>query len=159
MYRYTYFFEDNVNCASSFWYCISCDSPLAPSHWILYVLKSTVLAFFSPSLHQQACSWIIDHVETKIKCRHLKKFICEGTLRQMFICLRPRTPFLPTTHCIRVQYTYSHREGGRVEPERRLEGQQFTKLGPKYQHDWRLYLQSINSDKHLPRSPFTNQFF
>jgi hypothetical protein len=25
--------------------------------------------------------------------------------------------------------------GGRVEPERRLDGQQFTKLGRKYQHD------------------------
>jgi hypothetical protein len=36
--------------------------------------------------------------------------------------------------------------GGRVEPERRLEGQQFTKLPRKYQ----LYLQSINSDKPLP---------
>jgi hypothetical protein len=33
-----------------------------------------------------------------------------------------------------IQYTYSHRRGGRVEPERRLEGQQFTKLGRKYQH-------------------------
>jgi hypothetical protein len=46
-----------------------------------------------------------------------------------------------------------HREGGgegRVEPERRLEGQQFTKLGQKHQ--------SINSDKHLPQSPFTGQF-
>jgi hypothetical protein len=33
-------------------------------------------------------------------------------------------------------YVYSHREwgGGRAEPERRLEGQQFTKLGLKYQH-------------------------
>jgi hypothetical protein len=30
-----------------------------------------------------------------------------------------------------------------------LEGQQLTKLGRKYQHDW-MYLQSINSDKHLP---------
>ncbi len=33
-----------------------------------------------------------------------------------------------------VKYTYSHREGGewgRVEPERRLEGQEFTKLGRK----------------------------
>jgi hypothetical protein len=39
--------------------------------------------------------------------------------------------------------------GGGVEPERRLEGQQFIKLGRKYQQDW-LYLQSINSDKHLP---------
>jgi hypothetical protein len=33
---------------------------------------------------------------------------------------------------------------GRVEPERRGEGQQFTKLGRKYQHD----LQTINSAKH-----------
>ncbi len=50
-----------------------------------------------------------------------------------------------------IQYTYSYkegREGGRVEPDRRLEGQLYTKLGRKYQHDW-LYLQSINSDKKL----------
>ncbi len=44
------------------------------------------------------------------------------------------------------------------EPERRLEGQQFTKLGRKYQHDL-LYLQSINFDKHLPQSPFPGQYF
>jgi hypothetical protein len=50
------------------------------------------------------------------------------------------------------------RGGGRVEPETRLEGQQLTKLGRKYQHDW-LYLQSINSDKHLPQNLFTGQFF
>ncbi len=49
--------------------------------------------------------------------------------------------------------------GGRVEFERRLEGQQFHKAGSKkYQHDW-LYLESINSDKHLPQSPFTDQYF
>jgi hypothetical protein len=40
-----------------------------------------------------------------------------------------------------IPYTYLHREGGRewrgwrVEPERRLEGQQFKKLGRKYQQD------------------------
>jgi hypothetical protein len=48
-------------------------------------------------------------------------------------------------------------KGGGIEQERRLEGQQFTKLGQKYQHDW-LYLQSINSDRHLPQSPFIGQF-
>jgi hypothetical protein len=33
-------------------------------------------------------------------------------------------------------FTYSHREGGRRdEQERRLDGQEFTKLGRKYQHD------------------------
>jgi hypothetical protein len=47
--------------------------------------------------------------------------------------------------------------GGRVERERRLERQQYTKLSQKYQHDG-LYLQAINSDKHLPQSPFTGQF-
>jgi hypothetical protein len=43
--------------------------------------------------------------------------------------------------------------GGRVEPERRLEGQQFTKLGRKDQRDG-MYLHSTNSDKHLPQSQF-----
>ncbi len=45
-----------------------------------------------------------------------------------------------------------------VEPERRFEWQQFTKLSRKHQHDW-LYLQSINSDKHLPQSPLQSNFF
>ncbi len=45
------------------------------------------------------------------------------------------------THCItRVQYTVylftqERGKGWRDEPERRLEGQQFTKIGEKYQHD------------------------
>ncbi len=90
-----------------------------------------------------------------------KKFNYKGTLRQVFICLRPRTRYPPPPYklytCIQVYGTYPHREGGGIEPERRLEGQQFTKLGQKYLHDW-LYLQSINSDKHLPQSPFTDQF-
>jgi hypothetical protein len=37
-------------------------------------------------------------------------------------------------------------------------GQQFTKLGRKYQHDY-LYLQSLNFDKHLPQNTFTGQYF
>jgi hypothetical protein len=43
---------------------------------------------------------------------------------------------LPATHCLYIMYfdTGKGEEGG-VEPERRLEGQQFTKLGRKYQHD------------------------
>jgi hypothetical protein len=46
-----------------------------------------------------------------------------------------------------------------VEPERRLEVQQFTKLGRKYQQDWLYkYLQSINSDEHLQQNPFTGSF-
>jgi hypothetical protein len=80
----------------------------------------------------------------------------------MFICLMPGTPFPPPPYTLYrcILYTYSHREGGgggRVEPERRLEGQQFAKLGQKSQHDY-LYLQSIKSDKHQPQSPFTGHF-
>ncbi len=32
--------------------------------------------------------WLINYVDTKAKCRHLKKLTCKGTLRQVFICLR-----------------------------------------------------------------------
>ncbi len=65
----------------------------------------------------------------------------------------------PPSNTLSVYTVLWHREGeGRVEPERRLEGQQFTKLGRKYQQDWQ-YLQSINSDNHLPQSTFTDNFF
>ncbi len=76
-------------------------------------------------------------IEDSAKCRHQRKFNWEATLRQVFICLRPRTPPNPPyTLYTCVQYTYSQREGGRVEPGRRyLDGHQFTKLGRKYQHD------------------------
>ncbi len=108
--------------------------------------------------------WLINYVDTKAKCSHLKKFTSKGILLQVFICLRPGTSIPPPLPlCIRVystvQYAYSHREGGGgvVEPKSRLEGQLFTKLGRKCQHDW-MYLQSINSYKHLPQSSFTGQF-
>jgi hypothetical protein len=42
--------------------------------------------------------------------------------------------------------------GETVEPERTLEGQQFTKLGRKYQHDL-LYLKSINTNKTCRKVP------
>ncbi len=62
-----------------------------------------------------------------------KKMTCRGTLRQMFISPRPRAHTLPFTHCIRVYSIHFHTgKGGRiVQRERRLEGQQFTKLGRK----------------------------
>ncbi len=59
----------------------------------------------------------------------------------MFICLRPRTPYPPPpTYCRHVYsiliYTGKGERGGvRIEPERRIEWKQFTKLGRKYQHD------------------------
>jgi hypothetical protein len=102
-------------------------------------------------------------IEGNEKCRHPKSLPVKGALRQVFVCLRPRTPSPPPPLTNYTVYVYTvclfsvHTGwgvGGRVEPEGRLVGQQFTKLGRKYQHDW-LYLQSINSAKHLPQSPFT----
>ncbi len=74
-------------------------------------------------------------IEYNAKCRYPKKLACKGTLRQVFICLRPRTPY---THCIRVYSILIHTEkrGRGFGLERKLERQQFTKLGRKYQHDW-----------------------
>ncbi len=139
--------------------------------------------------------WLMNYIDNKAKCRHLKKLTCKGNLRQMFICLSP-PPLLgfclgwsiailyvlnlvryrvlnfckiwsptglntPPSQRLSVFTVLWHRVGGggggRVESERSLEGQQFTQLGRKYQHEW-LYLQSINSDKHLPQSPLTGQF-
>ncbi len=95
----------------------------------------------------------IKPIEGNAKCRQWRDFAAGDYL------LRHRTPCPhPLTHCIRVYlYTYSHREEGGIEPERKLERQEFTKLGQKYQHDW-LYFQSINSDKHLQQRLFTGQF-
>jgi hypothetical protein len=36
-------------------------------------------------------------IEGNEKCRHLKKLTCKGALRQVFICLRLRTPY-PSPH-------------------------------------------------------------
>ncbi len=63
-----------------------------------------------------------------------KKLTCNVTLSQVFIYLRPRIPYPPPPHtalwCILYStYIIIHtRKEGRVEPERKLEGQQFTKL-------------------------------
>jgi hypothetical protein len=124
--------------------------------------KTPDFSLFLHAMQLARCYWserrYMRLTKGNAKCRHLKKLTYKETLRQVFIFLRPRTPSAPLTRCTCIQYTYSHREGGRIELERRLEGQQFTKLGRKYQHDW-LYPQSINSDKQLAQSPFTSQFF
>jgi hypothetical protein len=57
-------------------------------------------------------------MESNAKCRHLKKLTSNGTLRQVFICRRPRIVYTPPPlHIVygyTVWYTFSHRGGGRV---------------------------------------------
>ncbi len=71
-------------------------------------------------------------IEGNVKCRQLKILTCKETLRQVLICLRPRTPYTMYT-CIQYK-SYSHREGGRggaVEPERKIRGAKVHKAGLK----------------------------
>ncbi len=104
------------------------------NHSIIYVCVTPCYSKDQNQLYSTFCRWrllpkptksnfCIDRVyrrkirliEGNAKCRYLKKFTCKGTLRQVFICLRPRTPYPPYTQytCILyVQYTYSHGEGG-----------------------------------------------
>ncbi len=49
-------------------------------------------------------------IESNAKCCHLKKLICKGTLRQLFICLKPRTPYNPPPHLHSV-YVYTYTQG------------------------------------------------
>jgi len=65
-------------------------------------------------------------IEGNAKCRHLKRDFETGVYLS-----EVQNPIpLPLAHCIRV-YSILIRtgKGGRVEPERRLEGQQIRKLG------------------------------
>ncbi len=103
----------------------------------------------------------------KSKCRHLKKFTCKRTLRQVFTCLRP-PPLLG--FCLLWSSNFEGSESGQIQRDKLLRNvisnwtQHPRRPSPphtvqyQYQHDW-VYLQSINSDKHLPQSPSTDQFF
>jgi hypothetical protein len=80
-----------------------------------------IIIFCSPNTDPSIYTHVVQYpfarrkirlVEGNAKCCHLKK-LTKGTLRQVFICLRPGTPYPPPyTLYTCIQYTYSHREGG-----------------------------------------------
>ncbi len=94
-----------------------------------------------------------------------KKLTCKGTLRQVFICLRLRTPYPPPLHIVCMYtvnlFTQGRGRGGGKESwtREKVRGATVHKEGVEHTNmtDW-LYLQSINSDKHLSKSPFTGKF-
>jgi hypothetical protein len=61
-------------------------------------------------------SWYFLVIEYNAKCRHPKKLTCKGTLQQVFICLRPRTPYPSFTVYLFTQ------EGGKGEELNQREG-------------------------------------
>ncbi len=81
-------------------------------------------------------------IEGNAKCRHLKKLTCKGTCGRCLSVWGPEPhnhhPYTLYT-CISTVYLFTQ-GGGRVEPERRGEGQQgrvpITKLGWKYKLGW-----------------------
>ncbi len=72
-----------------------------------------------------------------------------GTLLQVFLCLRPRTPYPLPLHTVDVSFAQGRGEGRELNQREKVRGAKVHKLGRKYQHDG-LHLQSINFDKHLP---------
>jgi hypothetical protein len=82
--------------------------PFVPELYVPFVVSSSKLFVFSLE------HGLINFIDTKAKCRNLKKLTCKGTL---FICLRPPSllwPHIPPyTMYTCILYTYSHREGGR----------------------------------------------
>jgi len=55
---------------------------------------------------------LINYLDTKTKCRHLKKFTCKGTLQQVFICLGP--PPLPG-FCLGWSSNFVRSESGQIQ--------------------------------------------
>jgi hypothetical protein len=49
----------------------------------------------------------MDCIDNKAKCRHLKTFTCKGTLRQVFICLRPIPSYDPIPPPLHIVYVYT----------------------------------------------------
>jgi hypothetical protein len=100
------------------------------------------------------------------QCRQLIKLTCKGKrgfatgvyLSEAQNPIPPPPPYTLFMWLYTVYLFTQGRGGRRVEPERRGERQQFAELGRKYQHDW-LYLQSINSYKHLPLKSLWRSIF
>ncbi len=68
---------------------------------------TTVLYWGSLRLHCRN----IRLIEGNAKCRHLKKLTYKGTLRQVFICLRLRTPYTPLLHILYEYTVYLFTQG------------------------------------------------
>jgi hypothetical protein len=51
--------------------------------------KGCIFFKLSQRFGKLKCHGLINYIDTKAKCRHLKILTCQGTLRHVFICLRP----------------------------------------------------------------------
>ncbi len=77
--------------------------------------RSFCIFAFSICMHLNY--WLINYIDTKAKCRHLKKLTCQGTLRQVSICLRP-SPLLG--FCLGWSSNFVGSESGQVQSAKLL---------------------------------------
>ncbi len=147
-------------------YNLLCDPSLFKLNYIFFIrifLPSEfsyfcILLQYFQSFGDNSSRRKIRLIESNAKCRQLKKFTGKATFRQVFLlsevppllgfCLRLSSNFVgfESVQIQSVKLLQNMGVGG-GELEKRLEGQYFTKLGRKYQHNW-LHHQSINSNKH-----------
>jgi hypothetical protein len=60
------------------------DQPLAFFTFLILLLISNLITWIL-RYTEQCYHGLINYIDTKAKCRHLKKFTCQGTLRQVFV--------------------------------------------------------------------------
>ncbi len=99
---------------------------------------------------------LINNEDTKAKCCYLKKWTCKLTLRQVFICLSYIFPL--SWHTVYVHVLIHTGKGGGRWIREKVRGATIHKVGSKIPR--RLIISPVyKSDKHLPQSPCTGQFF
>ncbi len=97
-------------------------------------------------------------IEGNAECHKNKRLTWKGTLRQMFICLRPRIPYPPHTLYTCIQHTYSHRKGEESSTREKVRGATAPKSGLTIP-TWLIVYLVYNSDNSCCVSPFTGTFF
>jgi hypothetical protein len=142
-------------CKKEFFFLIT-SSPLCLHMWVCVVGETADWDNISTMLYEYYCIITIarqaDRPWKDKTHRRQCKMSSSKNLPVKGLCVRCLSIWGHITYTLYTVRVFSilihtrkwERGGGRVEPDRRLEGQQFTKLGLKYQHEW-LYLQSINS--------------
>ncbi len=103
------------------------------------------------------CSSIWSVAGMDAKCRHIKNWPVKGICGRCLSVLGPLPSYDPI-HNVYVFTVYLYTQGRENWTREKVKGASVHKAGSKIQHDW-LYLQSMNSDKHLPQSPCTRQIF
>jgi hypothetical protein len=130
---------------------------------IVYLLKNV------PSYTFHRNHGLINYIDTKAKCCHLKSWQGEGLCGRCLSVWGSEPHTLTYTLCVYSLIIHTGKgRGGRVEPKRRGDGHhrrvQILKLGCKFQHGCmysRNWLHSTDSPvyKHLPQSLLTGKFF